>query len=405
MIYIFSIIMFLVSLRLFFSNKHFGFVLLVSFGVLYYIISPFLMFKSGFVDGFPGIEEWSLIFSKSIIEYEILIYYSVVLLFFIMIFSSYLNRVKLVNFTITKISPTTVFLSIVFIAILLFSVWIKARGMFFKGYATDYNATLMGQMATFNLLINFVCLYCFISGHKRLLVFGLFFLVGNSILLLGMGGRMYVVTVIIAWFLLICNRSSGKKRVKYFFYFVSFAFIFSAIGIWRLGILDYSFLPYMFFAEPIFTSYSSSSFLFNNEIPIFGDFSLYLKSFVGVLPSFFFPDKTSFYTTPQDLGYDFIAPLGATSIVVYSLVCFGILGTFFYILFLTLFFTWLKRLNRNEDLWSAIYYSTLSVIPFLLFRESFYISIRVFILLGFVFPCILFCVDMLLKVYKNDRVF
>ncbi|EKO3717658.1 oligosaccharide repeat unit polymerase [Vibrio metschnikovii] len=400
MIYVPFLFFLFVLIYFFFSNKHAGFLVLSTFGLLYYIYSPYMAFITGIVDGFPGIENWSVTFAHAKDEYEVLLFLSSAIILSMYLFVDFFSRIKFPNIRASRISPVTILLFfIVFIGI-LFVIWFRARGLFFKGYLTDYSTSLMGQMATINLLMNFLLLYSFLAGYRKSFNFILIFILINSILLLSMGGRMYVVTIIVSWALYFSNLSTGIQRFKLVIFLLFFVLFFLSIGIFRLGIKDFSFLPYIFLGEPIFTSYSSSSFLGNNDIPVLGHISLYIKSYIGLLPSFFFSDKTQLYTLPQHMGYDFIAPLGATSIVVYLTVSFGVIGSPAFFILLSFVFTFIKKQSNNGFLWIVIYYTMLSIVPFILFRESFYVSTRALVLPSVVLPLLLLACDKFLKVFK-----
>ncbi|MFM4862519.1 O-antigen polymerase [Aeromonas media] len=373
---------------LYFSKRHIGFLFLFSFGVAYYIYAPYLIYCFNFFESYPGMNEWFYSFGQAAEYYEILLYYSFFMILFVIILSNLTNKIKVPHLKTREVHPSVLLGAMIGIFLLLVSVWYQARYMFFKGYSVEYNTTLMGQMATFNLLINFVVMYSYIKKYFKIFYIGLLILSVNSILLLGMGGRMYILTVLISWFLLKMNKnlSSVKSRVKLIYYAAFLTALFSFVGIWRLGIGNIGYLPYILMAEPVFTSYSSATFIANNEIPLLGDIHIYFNSFVGLMPSFFVENKSQFYTLPSDLGYYYLTPLGATSVVVYMLVSFGVIGCPLFLSWLVFLFFILKRMTQNNDIFLVIYYSALSVVPFIFFRETFYISTRVFLMTSAVLP-------------------
>lgn len=396
MVHLFCALIFAMLIYNFFSKKHIGFLFLLSFGFIYYLYVPYFVYDFHLLESYPGMSEWFHLFSKAVEYYELLLFYSFFMMITCIVLSNLTNKIKVPNLKTREVHPFVLLGAVIGMFLLLASVWYQARYMFFKGYAVEYNSTLMGQMATFNLLFNFVVMYSYIRKYFKVFYVGLLVLVVNSILLLGMGGRMYILTILVSWFLFKVNDvSTATSRSKLIYYLLLLVAFFSFVGIWRLGIASLDYLPYIVMAEPVFTSYSSASFIVNNKIPLLGDIEIYFNSFVGLVPSFFIENKDQFYTLPSDLGYYYLNPLGATSVVVYMLVSFGALGIPFFLLWLFFLFYILKKMAQNNDIFLVVYYSALAVVPFLFFRETFYVSTRVFLMTSTVLPIIILVINYL----------
>lgn len=396
LVYFFSAITLLMVSAFFIKSKHLGFLFLLGFGILYYLVLPLVSFDISLVSEFPGVSSWRSEFEGGRYKYSLVTIYTLFIFFNLYLIEFFIKKVKFRNISFSILQPKVLLLTLVGLLSILFYIWFQAKGMFFRGYTEGYNPSLMGQMATFNLILNFFSLYCFFVGSKKLRVAFVSLLVINSILLLSMGGRMYVVTVLVPWILFALNEGKPIKLKMVVFIF-AFVVLFSLVGVARSGAFNYSLINYFIVAEPMFTSYSAVSYLSNNEIMIFGKPVLMIYSFIGLLPSFIVPDKKSLYIEPFDLGIVYEAPFGATSILVYILVSFGVVGASFFLYFLSLFFEIFRRNAESDVLIRASYYSCLSVIPFLFFRETFYVSIRSFMVPAVITPMLLLVVGCILR--------
>ncbi|MDY4368061.1 O-antigen polymerase [Pectobacterium brasiliense] len=370
------------------------------FGVAYYIFSPYLLYLTGALVSYPGILSWREYFFSITEKYEYVCYIFFSLTVFVFFIKKITACVPIPIIKFPIVSRFSLLFSACLIMILCFYLWYSAfeSSLLFSGYTVEYSTQIMGNMATANLLLNFLALYAKLVNKSKVKNFYIFIMVVNSIFLLSMGGRMYVVTIIIPWLMLYVNNvhdlKSFLKKFKVSILLIALVFLFCLIGIFRLGIRDLSFIIYIFFAEPIFTSYSTVTYLlFNPEIPLLNDGALFVNSFVGIIPSFLIDNKETLYLLPEHLGFYYESPLGATSVVIYLFTSFGILGSYFFIALLTSFYTVLSRLSVNCDFFKAFYLCALSVVPFIFFRETFYISTRVIVFPIFILPLFILIFD------------
>lgn len=393
---IFFFLLFILAYRFYFGFP-LDFYYFFCFGTMYYILSPYLVYFFGSFLSYPGISSWrNYLFSVSK-KYE-----TICMMFFgftVLVF--FLNKLFLkfrsVKIRMPTISSLSLVIFLFFITALCFYLWYLAyeAKLLFSGYTSEYSTRIMGNMATANLILNFLALYSKFIYKDRVKKLYIILIVMNSLFLLSMGGRMYVVTVIIPWVMVYVNSLQDIKvtikKFKTSLILVSLTLLFCAIGIFRLGINDFSFLMYMFFVEPIFTSYSSITYLlYNPEIPFLNNGILFINSFLGVVPSFFMENKEELYLLPEHLGFYYEAPFGATSVVVYLFTSFGIIGSFVFIGFLTFFYSTLSKMASVCVFFKTFYLCALSIVPFIFFRESFYISTRIIVFPLFILPvCIL----------------
>ena len=105
-------------------------------------------------------------------------------------------------------------------------------------------------------------------------------------------------------------------------------FFSSALGVWRQD-LDFSLskILYSFFAEPVFTWFSASTFLINNNIPLINFPVNFLTSFLNLMPNTFF-NVRQYVVSVQDMGYITESPLGADSIWSNLIINFGSIGPY-----------------------------------------------------------------------------
>lgn len=150
---------------------------------------------------------------------------------------------------------------------------------------------------------------------------------------------MYVVTIMIPWIMIYVNNmqelNNFLSKFKTSLIVLLLIILFCAIGIFRLGINDFSFLMYIF-CRANFTSYSSVTYLlYNSGMPLLNNGILFISSFLGVILSFLIGNKDSLYLLLEHLGVYYESPFGVTSVVVYLFTSFGLIGSFVFIGFLT----------------------------------------------------------------------
>ena len=288
--------------------------------------------------------------------------------------------------------------AVLFITMLLFSY--LARNSLFAGYGISYDAGSRGKMSTLLVVFNFFLLYQLI-GVKRTSFFIIAGTVITSLLLLSMGGRLYVFQTLIV--ILVYKTSFAKKRWK-LIQIMSvgiFGFFLGSIsGIWRLG-ANYSLERglYSFFAEPVFTWISASTFLSTNHIPFINLPSNFLTSFLNLIPNTFV-NLQPYMVSGQHMGYSYLTPLGADSVWTTYIVNFGIVGSFFFI-FLAGFILNLLRYHSENSRFGAVYYMLVcSILPFQFFRDGFSILNKQLFFNFLILPAIILFILKLVKYFN-----
>jgi hypothetical protein len=154
-----------------------------------------------------------------------------------------------------------------------------------------------------------------------------------------------------------------------------FVFVFSVLGVIRSGggANDLKTIIFVFFAEPLFTSYSLFSYLAFNSLSLIQFPIILLSAFINLVPTVFLPDKASLLLYAKDLGLVVQAPQGALNSFVSFNFNFGILGTIFVLICLGCFMEILRR--RKTDVSLTIYFMLCYSLPFSFFRDDFQVSL------------------------------
>ncbi|MBU3538252.1 O-antigen polymerase [Polynucleobacter sp. UK-Gri1-W3] len=357
--------------------------LLFFLGWVYYIFTPILILK------FP--EEYmpeNLQFYYGAIHENIeysMVYGILILIFFLMprYFRVPILKIKNKKFSIN----INLFIQIFIVCIQLIYIFI-ARDNIFQGY-TNLDALVVGPINTIQLIQTY--LHIINSENKVNYYINNTSLIVNSIVLLGMGGRLYVIMSIIS--ILTYELYFGKfkkiSKFKIYVYAVIFITFFSIIGIIRNGghlNLDSLLGGYIF--EPIFISYSGFT-IFNCDLNLFSWPSDYLSGFKNIIPSFIWPDKINNMLTIFDTCSKIESPQGGMSIVASTIASFGLLGGLCYV-FIFSYILKILQFNLKSKNLVSLYMYLIGILPFMFFRDPFIIQVKV-ILLGFAL-FIAFCI-------------
>jgi hypothetical protein len=347
------------------------------FGWIYYLILPLFVGIYHIMPDMPSMELWHNNFS-SISNNNLLMYLAIVVGYF---FSFYLGSKVFFIFPIKKVikrkrkyvllkTDNFVAISILLSLIISYLVYLNSS-ILFTGYST--NSNILGKLTTLYMVISFLLLHIKLSGLRLKINFyitSLLFIL--AIILLGFGSRMYVLISIISILVYKFNYSEKKwNKLKILFISVVILLFILLIGSWRLD-ADSSIQLSLYFllAEPLFTWWSSATFLANNPLEIIDVPSNYATSFVNFIPSFLFEDKGSLVKL---LGDKFFIenPLGAFSIFVSIQGNFGYLLGFVYIFFFGLYYSIIFYLSKNSIFFKTYYILILALLPFQFFRDDF----------------------------------
>ena len=271
------------------------------------------------------------------------------------------------------------------------------RGSFFQGYSIDYDTALLGTLATINLVALATVLGCRQYKRKGVAFRALcFLLLTNSIALLSLGGRLYVIIPVIALTLQsLAAAPSTASRIRGAVGFVVVVAALLVVGALRIEAdVSAEFLAYIGLAEGLFTSMSLGSFVQHNGIPMLSMPANFFGSIVNFIPSALIADKAALVPTIQESGRIFESPLGATHILVAVLGNFGWLGA---LLFASAFGWFLASVRKVAPRGWWLYFYLCSLLPFMFFRDGFAIFNKAALFNGCVLMWFIFTVDRMLK--------
>lgn len=367
-------------------------------GFVFYLIIPLIILQTDLLDGLPGIDPWK---KNNFLKPDLFsTYLLLITLFFIVFYAGSFIGTRYIKLSYPKtkiLGPTSAKITLLLCTAFTIIFFFKARGAAFQGYTTDnFDDGIVGIISTTNLLLFFI--HFVIIQPKKTKTGFLILLIFNSIFLLGLGGRMYVVIPLVAYFVRAYNQraTSGKSLLPYVFLVIGIALIAAILGAIRIG-SDFSLLTYFIFAEPIFTSYSSFSFLNQNALSLIKIPYNFIFSFLNIIPSLFWPGKAEMMATLATGWAKFDNPLGALSIFATIFGDFGIIGGGIFVFLFGVFFGHLYKSYKSGAINKNVYYCFCSILPFSFFRDPIAIPIKIFIFSFVILPFILKILRLSLK--------
>jgi hypothetical protein len=293
-------------------------------------------------------------------------------------------------------------ISVLLILILVFINLIflyNVKSSLFDGYKGG-NHTIVGPLVTLLIIITYYLIYNLrihkFSFFSVLLSFVLLF---NFIFIFSMGSRLYVLSSFIA--LVISYKFKNKLRHYIIFFFIITIFTCSSlyIGNWRSGIAYDNFwlvIKYGFFSEALLSSYSFHSFFSEDYYNLFNlDYSL-LSFFFSVIPSFLLTNKVDFLHTINNSYSSIYSPFGTINIFASLVGTFGYLGTYIFLFFKSLIFSYLYNNIICSIHIKVLYIMMCSLIPFIFFREHLFITLKLFF--------IIYIFSLLIKFIHNRKI-
>ena len=218
----------------------------------------------------------------------------------------------------------------------LFFVWLN-RAFLFQGYNTTNNR-YKGTLSAYVIMLFSITLMN-LSSKKKCVRFvkafcdkwGIGFIF-FSLTLLSMGGRLYVLTSIIAVMVFYSNYytcGEGYSCKSFLRIFSGLILVSGMIGLVRYGnSIDLKDIFFNILAEPLYDSFSLVTYLANNEIKrLFSIPRILLSGFINLFPTLIFPDKVKYIKSVFDFGIKIEAPLGGTHYFTSFMLDFGILGS------------------------------------------------------------------------------
>lgn len=278
---------------------------------------------------------------------------------------------------------------ILLIIIVQFICYYQLRDSLFRGYGGinwDEKNSFKSFISGLNITLGVVCLINIPQpGSKKALA--IFALALNSIVLLGMGGRMYVVSSVIT--ILMGQLITGRWKLKKIILLVSIGFILMlAIGLLRQGTdITGEGLSYIFLGEAVLNWVGGANFWVMNPIGYFEMPYGIIASIFGMIPTFLWSGKSE-YLSQLDSGFYVDNPVGGTNILVSLLSNFGYVGSAIAILAMGIFTGFVARLSRKNYLVMCIFSVHLALLAFMFFRDSFAIHQKTLVVNAILLPII-----------------
>jgi hypothetical protein len=349
--------------------------LLFLFGFVFYLVVPVVAgMMKGFVK-YPGMDIYHAFFD--LIPQERLVQYLVsIALWPIAFFCGHLTfsllrpyKLTLHRFPANYVSRSTTWVSYALFLVLILFVWL-ARGSVSGNYQA-YDSAARGKLSTLLMVYDFFLLYQWVSRQRvdRILILGLAL---NAAFLLFLGGRLYVFQTFTIVLIFMTSFADRRWKPVHILALVAIGFVAGSLtGVLRMG-YSYTFdkAAYTLFAEPVFTWFSTGTFLISNDIPMTGFPTNFLTSFFNLVPNTFV-NLQGLVVTPQNMGYRYLSLLGADSIWTTSVVNFGYFGSLVFVYVTGFLLHYFRMKSESSRFWAVYYILLCGLLPFQFFRDSF----------------------------------
>jgi hypothetical protein len=347
-------------------------------GWTYYLAVPILAGKLGLFDAVNGFEMMSQYCTPADPWWPALIAFALLLPGAFVLGTALADAIPRARGFRTPIEwPTYVLLPLYAVALAVTTI--QGRASLFAGYAEGVDISVAGPIATVQLalLLQYLAAKC--AGLRSARALGLL-LAAASIVLIGMGGRLYVLSALVAlyvrWWMY--GTSDPRARRRSLLLVVVVPVLFGIAGMWRLGIFDPSLMAFYLFAEPTFTSISAFTLMDGHSWKFLDTPTDLISAFVNIVPSPLWPEKTSFLMPLDESPLRFESPFGAISIVTSAIGNFGYPGGIAFVGFVGFV---MERVRRATDTSAgrALYCYLCGLLPFMFFRDPFHVQVKVVI--------------------------
>ena len=230
-----------------------------------------------------------------------------------------------------------------------------------------------------------------------------------NFLMLSTGNRGYFISFIVSIILIYIYKNKGIN-IKYFFLlvgiiilFTSFVAIARSIELSTMTLSTYvdlyslTSITAVFFYEPVNVGVTLLYFLKEMDYNLIEFPYIFLSRFIGIIPSVIFPGKFGLMITPEEIGKSVLRFQGTTHNFVELLINFGLIGTIFFFVFLSVGFNWLKS-QKNL---SPLYIAASANIPFFFFRSFYDATIKHIFAYSFLLPLLILIISYLYSKYKR----
>ena len=366
-----------------------SFIVTFSIGYLYYSILP--MYFGVFNLSLQNIDlsEWFIRYNRipnfRIIQY--LLFIIVVYLVFVFVLEKlfYMLLPKIKSLKMLKLIKNASYDDryekywfIFFIFLGLYSFY-RVSGELFSNYDWT-NTTNRAVVSAFSMLVlSFTILYFTTHNKKRIidLIFNpwTILLIITSIILLILGGRLYVMTIVLAYIIYYtyCIKKINLKWIMFFGVFI--LLIVGVIGITRSGFSNISVFSILdnILVESIYNFFSVIDYLTKYDVALINIPIGLFGAIILLIPSPIFPGKDAIAGFFVNNNYHVESLVGGMNIFPSLNIEFGFIGT---VIFLIIIFIFLKGLKEfKHPLTHTIYILFSSNLLFTFFRDPFSISI------------------------------
>lgn len=359
-------------------------------GWIYYLALPVVGGEIYINNGFPLYKDvQSLLLSINSLEYWA---FCISILFSFLAGFSFFILIPLGRVVISRhnsIHPSVAIWILIVIGVAQLICYVQLRESLFQGYGglnwnekNAYKSFISGLNVTLGVvfLINFES-----AGLKRWLIIMLLGI--NSIVLLGLGGRMYVLIPMLAIIFqkVFWGEWGGKKILIYLGAIFS---LMLCVGVLRQGNdVTRGGLWYIFLGEPVLNWVGGGNFWVMNERAAFEFPYGVIYAILGMIPTAFWPSKAQ-YMANLNSGFYVDNPVGGTNIIVSLLSNFGMVGSVFAIFFLGAFTGLLTKVAAKNKMMSYILSTHASLMGFMFFRDNFGIHMKCLVVNAILLPVI-----------------
>lgn len=362
---------------------------MLALGMLIYVVAPFLAYQTSAYDDGPGSVLWEAAFERLASRSELALWVGGFLTVAYLLGANFPTRSSASRLD-RPFGLRLLQLSWLGLAALWTVYVLLARELLFSGYLIAYRPDLMGPLANISLatLLIYLNLEQWQQSPRLRWAYG-GLLALNSVVLLSMGGRLYVAATLVAVFLQHFNGATGRRpaaRLAGLATLFAAVALLSLVGLWRMdGELDLGATGTLLLAEPVLTSISLGTLLDCSMIDLVAVPRNFSSSIINFIPSAVLPNKDELMVELDPGGNCLASPFGATHLGTSLLVNFGLLGSFVIVFLFALAMKLLR--GRRPGWW--LYHYLCSLLPFMLFRDGFLIFNKAFFATGLVLALVL----------------
>jgi len=346
-------------------------------GYIFYLWVPYWLGSTNAFHDYPGVDIFQRYFQRIAagrIHSYILITLSWLPAFYLGHFAFKLlipRKRSLRLYPATAITVSASYIGLLLCGVLVLFVYMS-RGAILGSF-DNYDVGPRGKLTTLMMIFNFFLLYQLVSRQKPSIYLSIGTIVTSLILLLS-GGRLTPLQSFLVY--LIYKTSFAEKRWKlsHIAMFAVVGFIMGAgVGLWRVRAgFSLEHAGFSLLAEPLFSWFSTCSFLAGNDIPVVNFPANFITSFVNLIPNTLI--NVHQYVVPvSGMGFSYVNPFGADSIWTSLVINFGSIGSFFFVFITGFMLNLLRHLSENSRFWAVYYILVCAMLPFEFFRTGFFI--------------------------------